>query len=99
MKISISGHINGYHWGDPSYEMTNFFFRPGEAKSDDISIALEPYTIVTEVTIPDGKALTADIVQALRQQKQELLAQAAQDAAKLDDKINNLLALSYEAAK
>lgn len=49
------------------------------------------------VEVPDDDALRDGVVDALRERRAQLIAEKVAEVAKIDDQINQLLALAYEA--
>jgi len=97
MKIEIPGHVYGYHWGDPERTLSGFYFSAGEPKDTEYAMALAPYTVVLEMReLPSSDEVTQHVVEALRAEKQETYARAAREAARIDEKISELLALTNE---
>lgn len=98
MNIEIPGHILGVHWGNPNRELDQFSFDAGrDVQDSDWRVVIQPHTIEVEIELPSREQLTMKIVAALREQKQRAYVEAAKTAAELDQKIEELLAISYDA--
>ncbi len=96
MKIKIEGYISAWHYGDPKRTLDDFNFYEGEMEDTDSRIALCPYTIEVDIDLPKTDELTQRVVLALRKQKDAIYVAAAEQAERVQDKIERLLALTNE---
>jgi len=96
MKIRIEGFIGAYHWGNPKAVLEDFTFTNYDPTSEN-RVMLQPHSFEVDITVPNDEQLTAQIVAALREEKNRLFTEAAEKAAVYDDKIQQLLALTNEA--
>jgi len=97
MRIEIPGHVYGYHWGRPENKLEKFYFEAGEPKDTEYAMALAPYTVVLELReLPSTDEVTQHVVETLRKDKQEAYVRAAHEAARIDEKIERLLAITNE---
>lgn len=96
MKIKIEGFIRAYHWAQPERPLENFYFSMLAEPATEYDILLTPHTIETEVELPKGEALTAKMIEGLRAAAAHIYAEAAQKAAPLEKRIQQLLAITNE---
>jgi len=96
MKIKIEGYISAWHYGSPDRVLDDFNFYEGSPEDTDSRMALCPHTIEVEVDLPATNERTQRLVLALRKQKDQIYVAAAEQAQRVQDKIEQLLALTNE---
>ncbi len=96
MKVKIEGYVYGWHWSEPNNPITNFGWAEGPREDSSVRIALAPFTVEVDVEVPDGAMITANLIKALEEEKKRVYEDAARTAARLEDKIQSLLALTNE---
>ena len=96
MKIKIEGYVSAWHFGDPRRTLDDFNFYEGPMEDTDSRIALCPYTVEVDVDLPETDELTQRVVLALRKQKDAIYVHAAEQAERVQDRIERLLALTNE---
>lgn len=96
MKIKIEGYISAWHYGSPDRVLDDFNFYEGPPEDTDSRIALCPHTIEVEVDLPATNERTQRLVLALRKQKDNIYVAAAEQAQRVQDRIEQLLAITNE---
>jgi len=95
MKIKIDGWIGSYHWGDPDRPLTLFHFNIAKSTDSDY-IDICAYSIEVEIETPTRDWMTAQTIKLLQEEKRRAYEEATQTAARCEDKIQKLLALTNE---
>lgn len=96
MKIRIEGWIGSYHWGNPEHPLALFHFSPVKNTDPDY-IDVCQHTIEVEIPAPTREELTVKTIELLQAEKQAAYVKAGETAARCEDKIQRLLALTNEA--